>query len=79
MTAFPWLVNGDDTRAFCVAMADRGVLLAPGDCFEMANHFRLGFGVLEQGFDEALSRISDYLMEYQSSQVSLGVRATSIA
>lgn len=61
MTAFPWLRDGTDAREFCSAMAERGVLLAPGDCWQMTDHFRLGFGVAAEGFARGLERISDYL------------------
>ncbi|MCA1614365.1 MAG: aminotransferase class I/II-fold pyridoxal phosphate-dependent enzyme [Acidobacteria bacterium] len=63
MTAFPWLADGGDAREFCREMAGRGVLLLPGDCWEMAEHFRLGFGVSEAGFAEGLQRIAEYLRE----------------
>lgn len=63
MTAFPWLRDGGDARPFCQALAERGVLLAPGDCFEMPEHFRLGFGVAAQGFDRGLERIAGFLKE----------------
>ncbi len=58
---FPWLKQVSDSRGFCRAVAERGVLLAPGDCFEMSEHFRLGFGRAEEGFERGLQRISDYL------------------
>ncbi len=58
---FPWLKRVSDARGFCTALAERGVLVAPGDCFEMPEHFRLGFGVAEEGFELGLQRISDYL------------------
>ncbi len=61
MLCFPWLKRGGDARVFCRAVAERGTLLAPGDCFEMPDHFRLGFGVAEQGFGTALERIADHL------------------
>ena len=61
MTVFPWLTDGSDARLFCRALAERGVLLAPGDCFQMPNHFRLGFGVTATGFASALEKISDFL------------------
>ncbi len=70
LTAFPWLNDGSDTREFCVEAADRGVLFAPGDCFEMPDHFRLGFGVSGEGFGEALDRISE-LLEGKSRAVSI--------
>ena len=44
--AFPWLRDGRDARPLCEALAKAGVLVAPGDCFEMPAHFRIGFGAL---------------------------------
>jgi aspartate/methionine/tyrosine aminotransferase len=61
MICFPWLNRGGDARAFCRAVAERGTLLAPGDCFDMPDHFRLGFGVMEEGFETALQTIADHL------------------
>lgn len=61
MTAFPWLRDGSDGREFCRAVNERGVLLAPGDCFQMPEYFRLGFGVSEEGFATALERIGEVL------------------
>jgi aspartate/methionine/tyrosine aminotransferase len=43
-TAFPRLRFADDARPFCEALAAEGVLVAPGDCFEMPAHLRIGFG-----------------------------------
>jgi 2-methylisocitrate lyase-like PEP mutase family enzyme/aspartate/methionine/tyrosine aminotransferase len=40
MTAFPWLASGANAREFSRALAQRGVLVAPGDCFNMPTHFR---------------------------------------
>ena len=62
MTAFPSLNSGVNSRSFCEELAARGVLLAPGDCFEMPSHFRLGFGALDQErFASALQYISEYI------------------
>jgi aspartate/methionine/tyrosine aminotransferase len=61
MTAFPWLVDGSDARDFCRSLAKRGVLIAPGDCFGMSSHFRLGFGKTADGFPIALERLSEFL------------------
>jgi aspartate/methionine/tyrosine aminotransferase len=58
LTAFPWLVSGENARPFCQALLREGVLLAPGDCFEMPSHFRLGFGSIEHGFSGALEALS---------------------
>lgn len=60
-TAFPWLKDGSEAREFCRALAERGVLLVPGDCFEMPAHFRLGFGVNAKGFADGLERIAEFL------------------
>ena len=54
MTAFPWLANGADTRGFCRGLADRGVLMAPGDCFGQPAHFRLGFAASGERFASAV-------------------------
>jgi aspartate/methionine/tyrosine aminotransferase len=61
MTAFPWLRSGADARPFCVRAATAGVLVAPGDCFGMPSHFRIGFGATEHRFSEALARLEDVL------------------
>jgi aspartate/methionine/tyrosine aminotransferase len=62
MTAFPTLNSGANSWSFCEELATQGVLLAPGDCFEMPSHFRLGFGLLDQEkFASALQHISDYI------------------
>ncbi|MGH9323742.1 MAG: aminotransferase class I/II-fold pyridoxal phosphate-dependent enzyme [Vicinamibacteria bacterium] len=54
MTAFPWLVSGENARPFCEAAARRGVLLAPGDAFGFPSHFRLGFGARAEGYEKAV-------------------------
>ena len=69
MICFPWLKRGGDARVFCRAVAERGTLLAPGDCFQMPEHFRLGFGVMEEGFGNALQRIADHLTPRRSAQL----------
>jgi aspartate/methionine/tyrosine aminotransferase len=53
-TCFPWLRDGRDARPLCEALAKAGVLVAPGDCFEMPSHFRLGVGALVNGYQDAL-------------------------
>ena len=52
MTAFPWLVSGENARPFCQAAAERGILLAPGDCFDVPSHFRLGFAAAGDDFSQ---------------------------
>jgi len=53
-TCFPWLRDGRDARPLCAALARAGVLVAPGDCFEMPAHMRLGVGALASGYQDAL-------------------------
>src|SRR5260370_25932576 len=52
MTAFPWLVSGENSRSFCQAAAEQGILLAPGDCFDSTSHFRLAFAALTRKFTD---------------------------
>ena len=54
-TAFPWLLDGSDSRALCQDLARSGVLVAPGDCFGVPAHFRIGFGAVEEGYADALA------------------------
>src|SRR5208337_2012199 len=56
MTAFPWLVSGENDRPFCQAATERGILLAPGDCFDAPSHFGLGFAAAGDNFSKALDR-----------------------
>jgi aspartate/methionine/tyrosine aminotransferase len=61
MTAFPRLRGVADARPLCVAAAERGVLVAPGDCFGAPAHFRIGFGVAMPRYREALEILSETL------------------
>lgn len=70
MICFPWLKRGGNAREFCRAVAERGTLLAPGDCFQMPEHFRIGFGVMEEGFGNALQKIADHLTSLRSKTFS---------
>jgi len=60
MTAFPWLANGADARPFCIEAMKRGILLAPGDCFGMPAHFRIGFAASGERFAAALKRLDEF-------------------
>jgi aspartate/methionine/tyrosine aminotransferase len=53
-TCFPHLRDGRDARALCELLARDGVLLAPGDCFDLPAHFRIGVGALTSGYEDAL-------------------------
>lgn len=70
MTAFPWLLSGDDSRAFCQGAAERGILLAPGDCFDAPSHFRLGFGAVTNGFSDALNRLGEFVKSWSSERMA---------
>lgn len=61
MTAYPWLTSGVDAREFCRTMAQRGVLLVPGDCFGQPTHFRLGFAASGDRFPLAMERFVETL------------------
>jgi aspartate/methionine/tyrosine aminotransferase len=70
MTAFPWLVSGEDARPFCQGAADRGVLLAPGDCFDAPSHFRLGFAAAGDNFCQALDRFGSFVRSWSRNVVT---------
>jgi len=70
MTAFPWLRSGDDARPFCQAAAERGILLAPGDCFDVPSHFRLGFAAAGDDFAKALARLGVLVKSWSAKTVS---------
>jgi aspartate/methionine/tyrosine aminotransferase len=70
MTAFPWLISGENSRAFCQAAAEQGVLLAPGDCFDAPAYFRLGFGVITDKFPEALDRLAGVVKSWSAARMA---------
>jgi aspartate/methionine/tyrosine aminotransferase len=70
MTAFPWLVSGENSRAFCQAAADQGILLAPGDCFDAPSHFRLGFAAMTDKFPDALDRLGEFVKSWSAANVT---------
>jgi aspartate/methionine/tyrosine aminotransferase len=59
--AFPWLLDKRNARPLCEALAREGVLIAPGDCFDAPEHFRVGIGAQASGFQEALDIASRVL------------------
>jgi aspartate/methionine/tyrosine aminotransferase len=71
MTAFPWMADGSDAREFCRALAKRGVLIVPGDCFGQPSHFRLGFAASGDRFPQAIDRIATLLATWIPSTHSL--------
>jgi aspartate/methionine/tyrosine aminotransferase len=70
MTAFPWLIGGENSRAFCQAAAEQGILLAPGDCFDAPSHFRLGFAAVTDKFPEALDRLGQLVRRWAALNVT---------
>lgn len=51
--AYPWFVDGRNSRAFCEDLAEAGVLVVPGDCFGAPAHIRIGIGAQAEGFEAA--------------------------
>src|SRR5690349_18306416 len=70
MTAFPWLLSGEDAHAFCQAAAEHGILLAPGDCFDAPSHFRLGFAAAGADFSKALDRLGDFMKSWSANMAT---------
>ena len=70
MTVFPWLASGEDSRAFCQAAAEQGILFAPGDCFDAPPHFRLGFAAMTDKFPDALDRLGEFVKSWSSARVT---------
>lgn len=65
VTAFPRLRNVEDpgeVEVLCHRLArERRVLLAPGVCFGLRDHVRLGFGGSTAGLEAGLAHLSDLL------------------
>jgi len=70
MTAFPWLISKENERPFCQAATERGILLAPGDCFDAPSHFRLGFAAAGDNFSKALDRFGSFVKSWSAKMVS---------
>lgn len=70
MTIFPWLVTGENALEFCRGAAERGILLAPGDCFDAPEHFRLGFATTGEKFARALDRFGDFVNSWSRKMVA---------
>ncbi len=64
LVAFPRFVSGIDSRPFCEAAAAQGLLLTPGDCFGMPEHFRVGFGGDRDMFSRAVDRLTECLQKW---------------
>src|SRR6516164_396700 len=70
MTAFPWLVSGENERPFCRAATEHGILLAPGDCFDVPSYFRLGFAAAGDNFSKALDRFGAFVKSWSAKMVT---------
>jgi aspartate/methionine/tyrosine aminotransferase len=68
LTAWPWLRSGESSRPFCEEAAAVGVLLAPGDCFGVSSHFRIGLGAGGDDISKALDRLSALLRPTRTSR-----------
>jgi aspartate/methionine/tyrosine aminotransferase len=66
LTAFPWLVSEENARPFCQAAAEHGVLLVPGDCFDVPSHLRLGFTAVGDNFAGALDRFGSFVESWST-------------
>jgi aspartate/methionine/tyrosine aminotransferase len=60
-TGFPRIVSGADGRAFCTAALRHGLLFAPGDCFGVADHIRVGYGVGAEWYPRAMERFAEFV------------------
>ena len=60
-TAFPWFVDGRDSRTFCEVAAAQGVLVVPGDCFGRPDHVRIGFASQVGGLDRGLEIVGSLI------------------
>ena len=70
VTAFPWLVSGENSRPFCQAAAEQGILLAPGDCWDAPAHFRLGFAAMTDKFPDALDRLGEFVKSWSAANMT---------
>jgi aspartate/methionine/tyrosine aminotransferase len=70
VTAFPWLLSGENSRAFCQAAAEQGILLAPGDCWDAPSHFRLGFAAMTDKFTDALDRLGEFVKSWSAANAT---------
>lgn len=60
-TAFIRVKGSADTRPLCLAAAEKGLLLVPGDCFGFPDRVRVGLGVGPDIFAPAMKLLSEIL------------------
>jgi len=70
MTAFPWLLSGENSRAFCQAAAERGILLAPGvRCRPTRDEFPEPVQRVEK-FPDALNRLGELITSWSAANMT---------
>jgi aspartate/methionine/tyrosine aminotransferase len=62
---FPWMLDGQNARAFCAAAASEGVLLAPGDVYDQPEHFRIGMGASGDAFLGGITRLESFMAHWR--------------
>jgi aspartate/methionine/tyrosine aminotransferase len=50
--------------------AEQGILVAPGDCFDIPSHFRLGFAATGHKFPQALDRLGEFVTDWPAKIAS---------
>ncbi|MEE8824659.1 capreomycidine synthase [Lentilactobacillus sunkii] len=64
-TSFPKLDVPEDIEQFCIRLLkEEGVLLVPGNRFDMPGHVRLGYCAQEDTLREGLKRLSKFMRQY---------------
>ncbi|KRM94184.1 aspartate transaminase [Lentilactobacillus senioris DSM 24302 = JCM 17472] len=64
-TSFPRLDISEDTEAFCLRLLkETGVLLVPGERFDLPGHVRLGYCAPTQVLQTGLKLLSEFLRQY---------------
>ena len=58
-TTFVRFKHVANTRPFCESAAAHGLLLTPGDCFDVPDHVRIGYGVEPRVFCGAMRRFAE--------------------
>ncbi|MGA7286197.1 MAG: aminotransferase class I/II-fold pyridoxal phosphate-dependent enzyme [Candidatus Cybelea sp.] len=68
MVAFPWMHDGQNARAFCLAAAGEGLLLTPGDVYDQPEHFRIGMGASGDAFLGAIKHLHRFVNHWRSGR-----------
>ena len=65
MVAFPWMRDGQNARAFCLAAAGEGLLMTPGDVYDEPAHFRIGMGASGDAFLQAIKHLERFVAHWR--------------